>query len=257
MSSDDRILAKLLKNVKAYEKDSKSRIGTEGRPKEICFLMLGGSFNPIHSQHIAALQMSRERLQEEGYVVLAGFLGTSSDGYLLHRNNMCSLACDSSDWIEAVPWGCASQHRIAQGIVSLATPRMPEGYRLRCFQVCGADHCARGYLCKNTVCALRPEYTKAVKKLLKNKSKHIIPSTFYTTRDELKAVSSTKIRDLIHKGDWKALSHQKMVADNVITYIQKHSKMPQSFWLACNSKKNTSNDSRGNPESAYSWHPTR
>lgn len=97
-------------------------------------LTLGGSFNPIHSQHVEIMQIAKEHLESRSDLkleVVEGFLAPSTDNYLLskmqkkspdgtsiqnrmmiksdHRINMCNLAIAKYSWLKPIsrPFGSA------------------------------------------------------------------------------------------------------------------------------------------------------
>ena len=78
-----------------------------------------GSFNPIHNHHIAMMITARKRLEEEGFVVLRGLIGLSSQKALEaecewalsqeERLHCIHSACDDNEeakgWIQGDPQG--------------------------------------------------------------------------------------------------------------------------------------------------------
>jgi hypothetical protein len=77
------------------------------------FLVMSGSFNPIHVEHIHALDIAKNHAETEGFSVLAGFLAPSTDEYVAakygdralsfrERRLLCELA------VRDVPWMCVS-----------------------------------------------------------------------------------------------------------------------------------------------------
>mmetsp|Transcript_71680 Transcript_71680/g.155713 ORF Transcript_71680/g.155713 Transcript_71680/m.155713 type:complete len:434 (-) Transcript_71680:220-1521(-) len=92
--------------------------GAEMKSQKVAFLVLPGSFNPVHAAHMSALSRAREALSTRtGIPVVAGFLGLSQDEAETHtstergalsscdRGAMCSLACAASDWIDVCSLG--------------------------------------------------------------------------------------------------------------------------------------------------------
>ena len=73
-----------------------------------------GSFDPIHNHHIAMMIVARKRLEDEGFTVVKGFLGLTSQSALKtkcewalseeERLHCIRLACDdheeAKDWIQ-------------------------------------------------------------------------------------------------------------------------------------------------------------
>jgi hypothetical protein len=73
--------------------------------------VLGGAFNPVHTQHIALMRLVKEVVEtEHNYAVSAGYLAVAPDGYVReklkdqamkagHRLAMCNLAMQEQDWL--------------------------------------------------------------------------------------------------------------------------------------------------------------
>ena len=80
---------------------------TMSRP---AFMILHGSFNPVHRQHIDMMIRAKERLEEAGYDVVRGVMAMTSRDYLQnktggaamkdrHRIAMLHLACSHLPWL--------------------------------------------------------------------------------------------------------------------------------------------------------------
>lgn len=96
-----------------------------GRADPLAFAVLSGSFNPVHNQHLSILERSRTDLEDQGWVVVGGFLAPSSDDYVtkklgLHamslrdRVQLCKIATAASDWIAVCDWGELSSFRLTR-----------------------------------------------------------------------------------------------------------------------------------------------
>jgi nicotinic acid mononucleotide adenylyltransferase len=49
-------------------------------------IILGGAFNPVHTQHIALLCLAKEELEKSGtWNILGGYLAVATDGYVRHK----------------------------------------------------------------------------------------------------------------------------------------------------------------------------
>jgi nicotinic acid mononucleotide adenylyltransferase len=49
-------------------------------------IILGGAFNPVHTQHIALLCLAKEELEKTGaWNILGGYLAVATDGYVRHK----------------------------------------------------------------------------------------------------------------------------------------------------------------------------
>ncbi len=93
----------------------------------LAVLCMSGSFDPIHTQHIRAVELSRAVLERAGWAVAGGFLAPSSDDYvqsklksdewpLARRIHLCELATQESDWLSVCPWGEFSSYRLCVAI---------------------------------------------------------------------------------------------------------------------------------------------
>jgi nicotinic acid mononucleotide adenylyltransferase len=94
---------------------------------KLAFLVFSGAFNPVHAQHIRAMQVARQEAERLGWTVVAGFLAPASDEYvrrklgneawpLKTRVQLCELATRESDWISVCPWGEFSSSRVSVGL---------------------------------------------------------------------------------------------------------------------------------------------
>ena len=75
------------------------------------FLVLHGSFNPVHTDHVATLAAARRRLQDAGWNVRAGILAPTDKDHVIrkcgddtindvHRFALLNLACLSQcEWL--------------------------------------------------------------------------------------------------------------------------------------------------------------
>jgi nicotinic acid mononucleotide adenylyltransferase len=97
---DASTIAKVRQKMRAHRRD--------GKP--LAFLVLSGSFNPVHNQHIASFHVARTEIEGRGYIVIAGFLAPSSDAHvegklsepgprLMERMTLCRLATEHGDWL--------------------------------------------------------------------------------------------------------------------------------------------------------------
>jgi hypothetical protein len=90
----------------------------------LAFIVLSGAFNPVHTQHVAALHLVRAHCERRGWFVIGGFLAPSSDQYvrgklgptampLDMRITLCERATADSNWISVWPEGELSGYRVA------------------------------------------------------------------------------------------------------------------------------------------------
>jgi nicotinic acid mononucleotide adenylyltransferase len=116
-------------------------------------LVLSGSFNPVHTQHIALLEAVRTRLANNGSTVAGGFLLPSSDDYvssklgndamaLRVRVRLCTLVTDRSDWLHVRPYGVMSSYWATRRLlrqIEHDCAAFLTGRRVRGVEVMGSD----------------------------------------------------------------------------------------------------------------------
>eukprot|EP01064_Diplonema_japonicum_P004927 TRINITY_DN1325_c0_g1_i1.p1 TRINITY_DN1325_c0_g1~~TRINITY_DN1325_c0_g1_i1.p1 ORF type:complete len:244 (+),score=40.31 TRINITY_DN1325_c0_g1_i1:64-732(+) len=77
------------------------------------FIIMGGSFSPIHKSHLKCMEAAKERCEAEGYAVLGGLLVPSTDRHVMYklgdeglkkevRNKLCQDCVEDSDWIDVL-----------------------------------------------------------------------------------------------------------------------------------------------------------
>ncbi len=95
--------------------------------KRLAFLALSGALNPVHTQHIRALQIVRTEFERLGWTVVGGFLAPSDDHYvksktdksawsITQRIKLCEAATRESDWVDVCPWGEFSSNKVRIGL---------------------------------------------------------------------------------------------------------------------------------------------
>jgi nicotinic acid mononucleotide adenylyltransferase len=105
------------------------------RSNRLAFLVLPGSFSPVHSRHLPALEIAREIMANSGWHVIGGFLAPSDDDYVrrkvgddswpfARRLELCRLATDDSSWVDVAPWAEFSSYR--------ATRRLQQAIESNC-----------------------------------------------------------------------------------------------------------------------------
>src|SRR5438067_18186 len=85
-------------------------------PPRLGVLVMSGSFSPVHTQHIRAMEAVRIALQRQGWIIAGGFLAPSHDQYVQakgstvtfsfsRRTEFCRLATRQSDWLDVCSLG--------------------------------------------------------------------------------------------------------------------------------------------------------
>jgi nicotinic acid mononucleotide adenylyltransferase len=95
--------------------------------ERLAFLSLSGSFSPVHTQHMCALEAARSVLQARGWIVLSGFLAPAGDEFLSQklgieawpldkRRRLCEAACSQSEWVDVCSWGEFRSYRLCTAL---------------------------------------------------------------------------------------------------------------------------------------------
>ena len=192
----------------------------KGRPRESArteaILVLGGAFNPIHTQHVALMNLVKEVVEtEHNYAISAGYLAVAPDGYVRaklkdqamkaeHRLAMCNLAMRGHDWL-------LSCDRTYGSAPECGLRRRPRG-DVRILVVLGADRVmGRPERAKwrrtpkegmVTVCIGRAgESQKVLECYRADVSTNLVPDprSFLFVTQEVGAVSSTAVRSELRR----------------------------------------------------------
>jgi len=232
---------------------------TDGNSNELGFLVLSGSFNPIHSGHFQLLDAARATCIREGVKIIAGFLAPSSDDYvgaklggqawpLDLRIRLCSLAAAASDWIDVWDSGQMSGFRLCReifGQIRSDGADLLAGRSLTGIEVMGSDAAIRifdkvaddweaegaarpWYERRRVCCFLRPGVTgyDDAAHLESWTSPRVarvgIIISIVDPRAEgfaLESVSGTKIRRIMARNDWSGLSAQNWLHPSVLEFL--------------------------------------
>ena len=90
--------------------------------KQIGFIFMGGSYNPVHSQHIELMVVIKKYFEDNhGVIIKGGHLVITTDGYVAaklkeeaisfeHRKKLCELICNKPElnWIHPSKYQCGS-----------------------------------------------------------------------------------------------------------------------------------------------------
>lgn len=189
---------------------------TAGGEVALAVLVLPGALNPVHSEHISSLEIARAHLEQQGIVVIAGFLQPSSEWYVgskvgeawamtfANRIACCDLAGEanavdnqSRRWI--YPWcsgatnGFSVPFQVEGYLNKLLLPERP----LHAYMVCGADLVERcgGWDSPG------PSPVVVVARPGVNLPDSQPGSGWQLANGETKAVSSTSVREAMAKRD--------------------------------------------------------
>jgi len=211
------------------------------RKKNSIFLMLGGSFNPVHNEHIQILEIAKRHCERHlGKVVVAGFLGVSSKDHvtgkcgsrgaitLKHRNAMCELAVANSDWISVCPFGWASPEKIAERLQDAIKRLNSHVGEVPFLNVIGSDifgdvpnSYRRQYhtIRENSICVSRDNSRvfEEIKRLGNN-----LETFYFAEGSTSNSTSSTRVRRLMKSKDWDGL--KRFLDANVLEYLKENLK---------------------------------
>ena len=113
----------------------KGSSGSSARGEAI--IVLGGSFAPLHAGHLAALEAGKKKAEQQGLVVVAGYLAVAHDSHLRGklrsrgdhdssfvlsadaRLQMCNEAAAASKWLRPTPCPFGSAKQCGQAMVEV------------------------------------------------------------------------------------------------------------------------------------------
>ena len=246
---DNACITKVMRELASPTSRKRERIG---------FLVLSGSFNPVHAQHVKLLNIAKKYLEEKGWNIIAGFLAPSSEAYvnkkygkvkwsLKRRIHMCNLAIKDSSWISVCSHGELSSNwvkRCLQSELELHCKDLLKGQRFNGVEIMGSDTIIRIFDKINTqniskytestqygrvICYfLRPglnktKQNKNIEDISVDASRlgiELINVAQIYGNISLEPISSTFIRELISKGDWKTLRSMGCLAPAVLKALQ-------------------------------------
>jgi nicotinic acid mononucleotide adenylyltransferase len=226
---------------------------------KLVFLLLSGSFNPVHTQHVRTLLVTRKYLESLGWIVVGGFLAPSSDAYVQEklgaeglplrlRIALCKLAIEEIDWMSVCVKGELSSKRACHEVRNELEHHCCDvlnGRRLTGVEIMGSDTLARvlskilmessskaGRLRRQgrvVCCLLRPGCeSEAQREHIKGL---LVPSAADVGVElmlleptlgnlPLEPVSSSAIRDLISQGDWEELRSKGWLQPSVLEALR-------------------------------------
>lgn len=185
-------------------------------------LFLGGSFSPVHPQHLRCFDVARAALEAKGCAVVGGFLVCSSDEYVRSKLGKraidleervalcrCALANTPSlaQWVEVYPEGIVAPGIAAHNIRRLIGRRLE--VEVQTMQIVGADLALGGWIAPEMVCVMRPPFDAAFRRMVAQDG-IALPRSFVLASDtdaspETRGLSSTQVRALMEEGGWDQL----------------------------------------------------
>jgi nicotinic acid mononucleotide adenylyltransferase len=222
-------------------------------------LVLPGSFNPIHRQHMRILEIARTYLRAEGWSVRSAFLSPSSDDYvkgkgaalsLSFRIELCELAAEELPWVDVWTSGEPSSYRAAKEIVQSLVNSNGDDFPAACpkaIEVMGSDTAERilrrvikewrleggsepWYVDRLICCVLRPGEDPAAwfSRLQNDFSEwlirigvRVLVANPIALGLDLRDVSSTLVRRLIDQGDWETLASNQYLDQRVFDVLHR------------------------------------
>lgn len=229
---------------------------------KLAVLTLSGSFNPIHTQHVRALEITKRHIQHLGFNVAAAFLAPSSDKYVsqkmstaalsfAHRRTLCQLAVRRSPWINVCSRGEMSSNWVRRTVQKELEQNLFDilhGRRLQSIEIMGSEtvvkileailsqtgaKSARSTQFGRKICWFlragpdsRAEKGYIETSLIPRAAKLGIGLALVEPTQwgpPLEAISSTAIRDLVSRGDWKTLRANNWLEPEVARKLE--------FWV--------------------------
>jgi len=199
------------------------------------FLVMHGSFNPVHRQHLEMMVSARRALEAAGFDVQQGILGITPLRRLLrkgaepvtdaHRLAALQLACDATCEVVGPPgWlmpegrgvKCGSGSQFVKMLLAELTARAPGAVL---FKLVGADTAVRypGELSAPTVVVCRQGSTADVHRIIQERGLVSRRDLFLTDELPGEECSSTKLREALTRQDVAAI--RAMCFDVVADYL--------------------------------------
>lgn len=196
------------------------------------FLVLGGSFNPVHVSHITLFDIAHEYLKKYNIEVVGGFLGITSDFHVINklgrdamllqnRIDICEIACKYSKLVVPIGWREGDSIITTQKIEKLILNHF--GYNIEGINICGSDLFNRGGFFKNNVVCVKRKGCNISDNIIKRRNSNLLTYIIEQTDDDIGYdLSSTKCRELIVNKLWKELRESGWIYDDVIDYLSKN-----------------------------------
>jgi hypothetical protein len=121
--------------------------------RRLTFLIMSGSFNPVHTEHVYALEVARKHAESIGCTIVGGFLAPSNESYVkskygskalsfLQRRSLCELAVKHLPWLSVCSKAELSSNFVRREIASELESSFADvfkGRRLDGVEVMGSD----------------------------------------------------------------------------------------------------------------------
>jgi len=179
-------------------------------------LVMGGSFNPIHRDHMNILHAAKKFVEKQGYVVEKGFIGLTPQRWLKKkglgekdrfsdedRAEMVKLACEGTSF-EYTPEGLLRKGK--QRLIDRLRQSNPD---LRLIKVAGADVAAKHW---------SGPKNQLVNSVVVGREGSDFPSALPASGK----CSSTSVREALHSGDLKTV--RNMVPPKVAEFLVENQK---------------------------------
>ena len=241
------------------------RIGNRlGRPGSLSggepsFLLMSGSFNPIHTQHARILEVAKLHYESRGHMIIGAFLSPSSDDYVLEklgsealsfhkRRSLCELAIEKWDWAGVCTRGELSSNWAREAVLhDLQTylKHRIEARKLTGIEIMGSDVIVRifgkilasdgGDLEQSAqkrrhICWFRrpgPAGLAEREQIETTMARDLVGLGIKLTLLEpaawgppLKNISSSAVRKLISHGDWTTLSSNGWLEPTIVRKLR-------------------------------------
>ena len=226
----------------------------------MAFLSLSGSLNPVHTQHMRALEAARDALHGQGWTVVAGFITPSGEKFVEQklgadawpldtRIRLCELACVESDWVDVCASGEFRSYRLCAALREYLERECVElkGHSLTGIEVMGSDTAIRildgniadwdssgarvpWYQRRVVCCLLRPgrDYAFEMAHIQKHTARRaadlgveVVVVDPDSIHPPLEAVSSSEIRKLLAEGELEQLRARKWLHPGVLTALNR------------------------------------
>lgn len=192
----------------------------------LAVLVLPGSFNPVHSEHVQSLELARAHLERRGIEVVGAFLQPSSDQYVTHklggqwamsladRIAACELSAQANArrhegnvWIHAWESGQTNGFAVPRRVGDFLNAAVTEtiginmARPIEAYMVCGADLVIR---CGGWARPTNPPVIVITRPGVKLPPAEASEG-WYVAEGDTQPVSSTRIREAISSGHWEQL----------------------------------------------------